>query len=186
MQCQSFLWITAFYFLLILHSEFIFSLHFPRFLSCEITCQSVFILLCLSLSRFHCDKLFSHINTSDFLISTNPSSMASKNPISLDSGTCRKVQSFLSFLHCFKSIQKHYHMLLKCPLVIKIIKESMMKILKKLEICRFGINLEDEFTFLLYYSSHILQWTKSPTLPYPLKHTKVQCLISEMLKSSCW
>lgn len=34
-------------------------------------------------------------------------------------------------------------MLLKCLLVIKIKKESMMKILKKLEICRFGINLED-------------------------------------------
>lgn len=49
-----------------------------------------------------------------------------------------------------------------------------MNILKILEICVFGINLENEFRLLFYYRSHRSQWTIQ-MLPYPLKGMQADC-----------
>lgn len=161
-QCQSFLCKRAFFILLLLH--LLYS-HFPHFVLWVY--PSVSILLSLSLSRFHHDKIFPHISTPEFFISTNPYSMTSKNPRSLDCGAYRQLQSFLSFLNCLKTIQKNNLILLKCLLAIKIFG--------KLEICSLGINLEDGCRLLLCYSSHVSQWA-SQMLPPPLKDMQAPAL----------
>lgn len=141
-QSQSFLWKIAFFILLLLH--LLFS-HFPHFVLWAYLLVS--ILLSLSLSRFHCGKIFPHISTPDFFISTNPYYMISKNPRSLDCCAYRQLQSFLSFLNWLKAIQKNNLILLKCLLAIKS--------LGRLETCSLGINVEDGFRLLLCYSSHV-------------------------------
>lgn len=159
---------------LLLHSGLILFFQFPCSLSCKLTCQSPCYCACCCLD-FTVIKSFPTSELLPFSFLQIPILWLLKIP-ALYTGTYGKLQSFLSFLDCLKTVQGNYLILLKCLPANKVVRRA--------EICPLGRNLEDQLILLLCYSSHVSQWV-SQELPPALKMCS-HSFVLHTLRFSWW